>query len=590
MSPGVQHKGQAVTRETAIFEDQTLKRNSMDWAPICNYTHYSLLQGFSKPDELAKKCSENGYRACGITDYKSLSGAVSFYQACVKHNIKPIIGCAFDEFTLIAKNKDGWLNLIEIIALLDDDGNLPSTGCTNTNMIGSYAGRQAQDAFKIFDRGNLICIASKKYPALGQSSYVVSQALRPTYYTDKSDALLHRTLLCSSLKTTLPDIKRKIKNGEVPDHITRFFSNDTFFLPNKEEITEILLDECTHQQVSEVADIIDACEHYDILRKPSLPVFSCPGNQTEEEMLKALCRKGWKDLLISTNKVDDEDAKTIYTERFHNEIQVIKDANLFGYFLIVWDIVRFVGEQGWLSGPGRGSSAGCLISYLMGITKVDPIEYDLLFERFYNSSRINSLPDIDIDVPGKKRDEIIAYLKDKYGHDNVSQMITFGRLQGRSALKEVLRINKACSFGEMNEITKSLPNEADISDQLQEMDEEDRSIIRWALINNPEQLRDFCFINSRGELDGDYADFFDQAIRIEGTFKSQGKHPAGIVISKNQLKTVCPMVNQKSGNDKIAGLEMSDLESLGHVKFDVLGINLLDKLMKIQELRGIKNG
>ena len=562
----------------------------MDWAPICNYTHYSLLQGFSKPDELAKKCSENGYRACGITDYKSLSGAVSFYQACVKHNIKPIIGCAFDEFTLIAKNKDGWLNLIEIIALLDDDGNLPSTGCTNTNMIGSYAGRQAQDAFKIFDRGNLICIASKKYPALGQSSYVVSQALRPTYYTDKSDALLHRTLLCSSLKTTLPDIKRKIKNGEVPDHITRFFSNDTFFLPNKEEITEILLDECTHQQVSEVADIIDACEHYDILRKPSLPVFSCPGNQTEEEMLKALCRKGWKDLLISTNKVDDEDAKTIYTERFHNEIQVIKDANLFGYFLIVWDIVRFVGEQGWLSGPGRGSSAGCLISYLMGITKVDPIEYDLLFERFYNSSRINSLPDIDIDVPGKKRDEIIAYLKDKYGHDNVSQMITFGRLQGRSALKEVLRINKACSFGEMNEITKSLPNEADISDQLQEMDEEDRSIIRWALINNPEQLRDFCFINSRGELDGDYADFFDQAIRIEGTFKSQGKHPAGIVISKNQLKTVCPMVNQKSGNDKIAGLEMSDLESLGHVKFDVLGINLLDKLMKIQELRGIKNG
>ena len=549
----------------------------MDWSPICNYTHYSLLQGFSKPDELAKKCSDNGYRACGITDYKSLSGAVSFYQACVKHNIKPIIGCAFDDFTLIAKNKDGWLNLIEIIALLDDKGDLPS-----------------QDAFKIFERGNLICIASKEYPMLGQSSYIASQALRPTYYTNKSDALLHRTLLCSSLKTTLPDIKRKIKNGEVPDHITRFFSSDTFFLPNKEEVTEILLDECTHQQVSEVSDIIDACEYYDILSKPSLPVFFCPDNQTEEVMLKALCREGWKDLLISTGKVEEEDAKATYTERFHNEIQVIKDANLFGYFLIVWDIVRFVGEQGWLSGPGRGSSAGCLISYLMGITKVDPIEYGLLFERFYNSGRNTgdhiSLPDIDIDVPGKKRDEIIGYLKDKYGHGNVSQMITFGRLQGRSALKEVLRINKACSFGEMNEITKSLPNEADISDQLQEMDEEDRSIIRWALINNPEQLRDFCFINSRGELDGDYAEFFDQAIRIEGTFKSQGKHPAGIVISRSQLKTVCPMVNQKHGKEKIAGLEMSDLESLGHVKFDVLGINLLDKLMKIQELRGTQNG
>ena len=551
-----------------------MEKDSMDWAPICNYTHYSLLQGFSKPDELAQKCSENGYKACGITDYKSLSGAVSFYQACVKHNIKPIIGCAFDDFTLLAKNKDGWLNLIEIIALLDDGGNLPP-----------------QDAFKIFDRGNLICIASKKYPALGQSSYITSKALQPTYYTKKSDALLHRTLLCSSLKTTLPDIRRKIKNGEVPDHITRFFSSDMFFLPNKEEITEILLDECTHQQVSEVTEIINTCDHYDILRKPVLPAFATPSGESEEEFLTHLCRKGWRKHLLKTGKVEDIDDEDKYVKRFKEELSVIKDANLFGYFLIVWDIVRFVGEQGWLSGPGRGSSAGCLISYLMGITKIDPIEYDLLFERFYNSGRNTgdhiSLPDIDIDVPGKKRDEIIGYLKDKYGHENVSQMITFGRLQGRSALKEVLRINKACSFGEMNEITKSLPNEADISDQLQEMDEEDRSIIRWALINNPEQLRDFCFINSHGELDGDYSEFFDQAIRIEGTFKSQGKHPAGVVISKSELKTVCPMVNQKHGNEKIAGLEMSDLESLGHVKFDVLGINLLDKLMKIQELRGI---
>ena len=136
----------------------------------------------------------------------------------------------------------------------------------------------------------------------------------------------------------------------------------------------------------------------------------------------------------------------------------------------------------------------------------------------------------------------------------------------------------------MNEITKAIPNEADISDQLQEMDEEDRSIIRWALINNPEDLRDYCFVNDRGELDGDYADFFDQAIKIEGTFKTQGKHAAGVVISVDELNTVCPMVNQRSGGEKIAGLEMADLEALGHVKFDVLGINLLDKIMKIEEL------
>jgi DNA polymerase-3 subunit alpha len=224
---------------------------------------------------------------------------------------------------------------------------------------------------------------------------------------------------------------------------------------------------------------------------------------------------------------------------------------------------------------------------LIGITQIDPVEYDLLFERFYNAGRNSadhiSLPDIDMDVPGKKRDDVISYLKDKYGHEHVSQMITFGRLQGRSAIKEVLRVHEACSFSEMNAITKSVPNEAEISDQLAEMDEEDRSIIRWALINRPDELRDFCYVTDEGKLDGDYAPYFQQAIDIEGTFKTQGKHAAGVVISKEPLHKVCPMVKQRGSTEKIAGLEMADLEALGHVKFDVLGINLLDKLMKIKE-------
>ena len=141
-----------------------------------------------------------------------------------------------------------------------------------------------------------------------------------------------------------------------------------------------------------------------------------------------------------------------------------------------------------------------------------------------------------------------------------------------------------CGFSEMNEITSHIADEAAISDQLQEMDEEDRSIIRWSLVNNADDLRDFCFINEDGKLDGDYAEFFEQAIQIEGTFKTQGKHPAGVVISAEPLYKVCPMVNQKSGGEKIAGLEMADLEALGHVKFDVLGLTLLDKIMRIEEL------
>jgi len=540
----------------------------MDWSPICNYTHYSLLKGFSKPHELAAKCKESGYKACGITDYKSISGAVSFYKACKSNNIKPIIGCAFDEFTLIAINKRGWFDLIRIISSMDGDNNLDSSVVVS-----------------VCSNKNLICIAEDESlsPVKGSLFFKKDPSLKSTYYTNREDAGLHRVLLCSSLKTTLPKIRKSITREEGLG-IKKFFDRSDYHLPDSLEVSELIT--TGGWSISKSKEITSLCEEYEILSKPSLPEFPCDGS--EEETLKQLCRKGWVEKLLDTNKIKTEDDKEIYLARFHKEFTVIKEADLFGYFLIVQDILRYVKGEGWMSGPGRGSAAGCLISYLIGITEIDPIEFGLLFERFYNSGRNTgdyiSLPDIDVDVPGNKRDQIIGYLKQKYGKENVSQMITFGRLQGRSALKEVLRVNAACSFGEMNEITKSIPNEADISDQLEAMDEEDRSIIRWALINSPEELRDFCFINDSNDLDGDYAEYFEQAIRIEGTFRNQGKHAAGVVISADKLKHVCPMVNQKSSTEKIAGLEMSDLEALGHVKFDILGINLLDKIMKIKEL------
>jgi DNA polymerase-3 subunit alpha len=176
---------------------------------------------------------------------------------------------------------------------------------------------------------------------------------------------------------------------------------------------------------------------------------------------------------------------------------------------------------------------------------------------------------------------VIDYIREKYGHSKVSQMVTFGRLQGRSALKEVLSMNEACGFDEMNSITKSLPPEQEISDQLASMDSP--SVIQWTLMNQPDSLRDYCRLNDDGSLEGDYSKLFEQAMRLEGTFKSQGKHAAGVVISSNNLNEVCPMVRDKTNTDKIAGLEMNDLESMGHVKFDVLGISLLDKVMGIRD-------
>lgn len=542
----------------------------LNWSPLINYTHYSLLKGFSKPKDIAKKCVDNGYSACGIADYKTISGAINFFQACKKAKIKPIIGCSFDNYVLFAKNKDGWFDLIELVSSLDENDNPPQELCKT-----------------IFAKQNLICISNKKYAALGEDSYAFSNLLPKSYYVNKEDADLHRILLCSALKTTLPKIQKQVRKNELPTDIKDFFTSNNKNILSQEDLSSIKFSE---QNLKDIQEIINKCEEYDILNKPILPKFDCPNNMTEEEYLKELCRIGWKKHLISTGKVKNSEDKQLYANRFNEELNVIKNANLFGYFLIVQDIIKYVNDQGWLSGPGRGSAAGCLISYLIGITQIDPLEYDLLFSRFYNEGRNTtdhiSLPDIDMDVPSQKRDDVIEYLKSKYGSDHVSQMLTFGRLQGRSAIKEVLRIHEACSFAEMNTITKYIPNEAEISDQLADMDDDERSIIRWALLNNDKELRDFCHINEDGTLSGDYAEYFKQAIDIEGTFKTQGKHAAGVVISADPLHKVCPMVKQRGSDEKIAGLEMSDLEALGHVKFDVLGLSLLDKIMYIKEREG----
>ena len=546
----------------------------MSWFPLCNYTHYSLQRAYSKPDELVEKCAKNGYTACGIMDYKSITGAVDHFQACKKAGIKPIIGCAFDGFMLFAKNKDGWFDLIRIVSSLDIDDN--------------YDMKFLQE---ICDRGNLLCIVAQDtllpygVPTC-KEEFVKSVALSSTYYAEREHAHLHRILLCSGMKTTLPKINTEMKSGRRFEH-QKFFESDEFYLRDVSELDVAgYIDDAGG--CATLRKIDELCGDYNILSTPILPKFATPNGESEEEYLKGLCRDGWRRLLGPSDKVSTEDKRRVYVERFEHEFAVIKKAKLFGYFLIVQDILNWVREQGWVVGPGRGSAAGCLISYLIGITEIDPIEFDLLFERFYNEGRNTddhiSLPDVDMDVPSDKRDLIIARLREKYGADNVSQMITLGRMRGRSGIKEVLRVNAACGFAEMNEITKYIPDEATISDQLQEMDEDDRSIIMWALINNADKLADYCVLKEDGTLEGDYAEYFDQAIKMEGTYKSKGKHAAGVVISAVPLYTACPMTNQKDGGEKIADLEMSRLEAIGQVKLDVLGLSLLNVEMFIREM------
>lgn len=482
-------------------------------------THYSLLRGFIKPEEAAKKCKELGYTHCLLADIQTISGVVDFFNSMKKEGIVPIVGMKADGGYYVCKTLNGYRVLIRLVS-------------------GECVIYHDKD-LEFYPEGKL--------------------ELLEVCYAEKEDAILHRIILCSGLKTTL----KKVKDVELGD-LKKYFDGDEFYFKKVD----------TSSPANE--KLISELEDYTILAKPKLPKVDCKG-QTEEEYITQLCRNGWRKRL---SRLQGEE-KQKYGDRVKYELSIINGFGLAGYFLIVQDIINYVRSRGWLPGPGRGSAGGCLVSYLLGITDIDPIRYGLLFSRFLNAGRFSkdniSLPDIDMDVPSIYRDEIIQYIKDKYGHEKVYQMITFGRLQGRSAIKEVARVYGDLSFSELNELTESLPQEASVSDELEEM--EVKSVILWTLENDPQKLEKWCRL-SEGNLVGELSDLISLAIRIEGTYKSQGKHPAAVVISNDNIINDAPLVLDREGN-KVVGLEMSDLDKVGLTKFDVLGINLLDKIMEI---------
>jgi DNA polymerase-3 subunit alpha len=399
------------------------------------------------------------------------------------------------------------------------------------------------------------------------------------HYARKEDASDQRILLCNNLKTTFPEISKKINNGQdIP--MGCFFTSDNFHILSQEEMNYLHNEE----EIENTQLISEMCELYDITSKPKLPPFKCDSNP--DEFLRQLCRNGWREKISNTISKEDQQ---VYVDRIKYELEILQGAGLSSYFLIVQDIVNHVRYNEWLPGPGRGSAAGCLVSYLIGITNIDPIKYNLLFDRFYNSGRNTkdrvSMPDIDVDVPIQKREQIISYIKEKYGQDQVSQMITFNTIKGRGAIKDVLRVYGNIGFEEMNKITKNIPDEAKIADELQEMKDEtgEASIIRWALENEAEKLKEWCYLDENQELQGPLAKRFEQAIRLEGTKVNQSKHAAGVAITDTNLSNICPMIYDTKTKSKIAGMEMEDLENIGVVKFDILGVAMLDKIMFISD-------
>jgi DNA polymerase-3 subunit alpha len=560
---------------------------------------FSLLDGLSKPEQMAERCKSINATACALTDHGNIAGAVKFYSAMKKAGIKPILGCELyiceqdpsvqekenrnlSHFLVLAQNYNGWQDLIKIVSesnkpeyyyhkprlnleklselnsgnLIAITGHLGSTladaildnyqlksdwkelGIQHINKIKTLFNNKVFLEAQLIDVENLPVqkILTDAIRVLGKETNTYVICTPDAHYCNREDAIDQRILLCNNLKTTFPEISRKISNDEeVP--MGCFFTSDNYHIPSQEEMTALH----TETEIKNTNYVANLVEDYDILSKPNLPPFECPKGYNPDEYLRQLCRDGWRDKIADNIPKEDQQ---IYVDRIKYELEVLQGAGLSSYFLIVQDIVNYVRKNGWLPGPGRGSAAGCLVSYLIGITSIDPIKYHLLFDRFYNSGRNTadriSMPDIDVDVPINKREVIIDYIKNKYGHDKVSQMVTFNTIKGRGALKDVLRVYGNISFEEMNKITKNIPDEAKIADELQEMKEEtgESSIIRWALENNVDKLKEWCYIDDNGELQGPLAKRFEQAMRLEGTKSNQSKHAAGIAISANMSNDI----------------------------------------------------
>lgn len=328
------------------------------------HSHFSILKAYGTPKEIVQRAIELGYNYCALTDYKSISGCIDFYEECKKNKIKPILGCDFGDFTLLAKNKAGWNELILLLS---------------------------QDAPEFKHSPNLIVLEHSLTPSFlpessGSTDAIVALSVesehpntivcRPSYYLNPEDKEIHQILIATSLRKSIPKILKALElanaSGVIPEDLVdvHYFFGDTDY--------SMQIGTAAEQQIA------DACEEYNILSSPRYPKFECPDGLSEIEYLKELCREGWKQKLSGVLKKEEIEE---YKDRVLHELKIIERSNLAGYFLIVRDFIDRSVKDGVLPSWGRGSAPGCLVSYLTGITGIDPIKYGLIFERFYDSSR-----------------------------------------------------------------------------------------------------------------------------------------------------------------------------------------------------------
>jgi DNA polymerase-3 subunit alpha len=605
----------------------------MNYTPLHVHTCWSLLDSTVDVNEYVAKIKEAGGSACSITDHNNLKAVVPFFKACKARGIKPIIGVEVDVYltdekfigrlTLIAKNKVGYKNLVNIVSNARSESvfkkeTTPKTFFKDLHqyssgiicMIGDLRSEIFHSCFVNFEM------------AYGSNSEEECESLLRQDWKEKVNEVLekYRKVFSDVFLyfdySKLPIIKvlgQKIKQEfyeAIPSvnvhyiskedyQIHSLISSDSEALSSNIDDSRIFEEEYCFCHLTKTIPsgektklVVDLVEDFSIEERPMIPDFKVKGHeiQDQDEYLRDICRKGFLEK-ISPKISSDANLKNIYLDRIRHELGVFKQAKISGYFLIVKDIVDHIKQMGFPA-DSRGSSSGCLISYLIGVSSIDPIvpdaslayakERELPFERFYNEGRNTasnvSLPDIDMDVPPSIRDDVIKYLREKYGKDQVAHIITHSRFKGKGAIKEAFRILKPVNnyFDVSNEITKLFIDESKISDELSELQEEDPSygIIRWNIDN----------ITDVNKFYNQYKEAFDFAIKIEKLPKNESVHAAGIIIGDRPLYKHFPMTYSSKLGQMVIDIEGSDLEILGGVKFDILGVSAIEKVFQIEKM------
>ena len=569
----------------------------MEICHLHTHTEYSLLDGHCNIKILIERAVELGQKAMAITDHGSLYGIIDFYKACKENGIKPVLGSEFylcndisrreagySHIVLLAKNNDGLKNLYKLssISFTDgfyskpridkkllkaySDGVICLTGCLNgkipqyileENLQGAY--NEACELVQIFGRDNVYM--ELQYHNIKDEARAIPLLIRladklgikcvvtnDIHYVHKEDSLYQDVLMCVSMQKQFDD----------PDRLK--FETEEFYLKSAEEMKEAFLpfiqSEKADEYIANTMEVAEKCNVEIKFHNFSFPKFFNEKTKAQTEAyFRSLCNKG---LTMRYETVTPE-----LKERLKYEMDTICEMGFCDYFLIVWDFVRYAKTNGIPVGPGRGSAAGSLVSYVLNITTVDPIKYNLVFERFLNKQRV-SMPDIDIDFCNERREEVIDYVVNKYGHNRVSRILTFGTLKARAAIKDVARV-MGVPYYKADEVTKMIPGGPNVK------------------IDNV--LKTSKKLSELYENDNEIKKLIDISKKIEGHLRHGSVHAAGVLITGEETSNLCPLT-VVSGTTATQ-FEMGTIEELGLLKMDFLGLRNLSVIKNTIE--AVKN-